>query len=111
MARTTLTQKLDSAILAIRDLNTKCVELGSENAKLRAELAAIKNPTPAPELPNASIEAPKHVERETESEEPVSEFKALWNRAKRLTSVTGASHFVRSGKVYRGYGKDAVAIV
>lgn len=111
MARMTLTQKLDSAILAIRDLNTKLVDLGAENAKLRAELAAIKNPPPATTLPNASIEAPKHVERETESEEPVSGFKALWNRAKKLTAVTGISHFVRGDKVYRGYGRDVVAIV
>lgn len=111
MARMTLTQKLELAISSIRELNTKLVDLGAENAKLRAELAAMKSPPPPTTLPNASIESPKHGERETESEEPVSGFKALWNRAKRLTAVTGISHFVRGDTVYRGYGKDAVAIV
>lgn len=114
MARMTLTQKLDSAILAIRELNTKLVDLGAKNAALEQQLAE-RNMliSEMSERTEKLVEAdvPKHVERETESEEPVSGFKALWNRAKKLTAVTGISHFVRGDKVYRGYGRDAVAIV
>lgn len=111
MARTTLTEKNAALVDALRIATTTITEQGAKIAALEQQIAAMKSPPPPTTLPNASIEAPKHVERETESEEPVSEFKALWNRAKRLTAVTGTSHFVRSGKVYRGYGRDAVAIV
>lgn len=110
MARTTLTEKNAALVDALRIATTTISEQGAKIAALEQQIAAMKSPPPPTTLPNASIPNPSH-EPETESEEPVSEFKALWNRAKRLTSVTGTSHFVRSGKVYRGYGRDAVAIV
>lgn len=114
MARMTLTQKLDSAILALRNATTTITEQGAKIAALEQQLAernALIGEMSERTEKLVEADAPKHVERETESEEPVSGFKALWNRAKKLTAVTGISHFVRGDKVYRGYGRDVVAIV
>lgn len=90
MARPNLTTQL-------RELTEKFVALGAENAALRNELAAIKNPPPPIATANAT--------------QPVAlSYQDAMTKAKRLTAVSGIGHSVQSGIVYRGYGRDRVAV-
>lgn len=97
MARTTLTEKNAALVDALRIATTTIAEQGAKIAALEQQLAAIKSPPP----PIATANATQPI---------VLSYSEAMAKAKRLTAVSGIGHTVQSGVVYRGFGRDRVAV-